>query len=210
MKKDNLLLYAVTDSSWLNGRKLKDDVEKAILGGATMIQLREKSLSDDDFTRLAFEIKDVCKKYNVPFIINDNLNVFKNVDADGIHVGQDDLDAKYVRSVIGKNKILGVSARNVKEAKKAIDDGADYLGVGAMFKTATKTDALDVSIDELNSIVALGCPVVIIGGINLNTIKVFKDTNIDGISVVSAIFAQNDIEKATRKLLKEVKKCLKK
>ena len=137
------------------------------------------------------------------------LNVFLAVDADGIHVGQDDLDAKYVREKIGKDKILGVSARNVNEAKKAISDGADYLGVGAMFKTATKSDALDVTIDELKNIVNLGCPVVIIGGININTIKMFKNTNIDGISVVSAIFAQNDIVDATKKLLEETKRCLK-
>lgn len=209
MNKDSLLLYAVTDSMWLNGRKLKDDVEKAILGGATMIQLREKNLNDEEFIKLAFEVKEVCNKYNIPFIINDNLNVFLAVDADGIHVGQDDLDAKYVREKIGKDKILGVSARNVNEAKKAISDGADYLGVGAMFKTATKSDALDVTIDELKNIVNLGCPVVIIGGININTIKMFKNTNIDGISVVSAIFAQNDIVDATKKLLEETKRCLK-
>lgn len=209
MNKDSLLLYAVTDSMWLNGRKLKDDVEKAILGGATMIQLREKHLNDEDFIKLAFEVKEVCNKYNIPLIINDNLNVFLAVDADGIHVGQDDLDAKYVREKIGKDKILGVSARNVNEAKKAISDGADYLGVGAMFKTATKSDALDVTIDELKNIVSLGTPVVIIGGINMNTIKMFKNTNIDGISVVSAIFAQNDIVDATKKLLEETKRCLK-
>lgn len=209
MNKNSLLLYAVTDSMWLNGRKLKDDVEKAILGGATMIQLREKHLNDEDFIKLAFEVKEVCNKYNIPLIINDNLNVFLAVDADGIHVGQDDLDAKYVREKIGKDKILGVSARNVNEAKKAISDGADYLGVGAMFKTATKSDALDVTIDELKNIVSLGTPVVIIGGINMNTIKMFKNTNIDGISVVSAIFAQNDIVDATKKLLEETKRCLK-
>lgn len=208
MKKDDLLLYAVTDDHWLNGRLLKDDVEKAILGGATMVQLREKNKSLDEFIKIAKEVKGVCKKYNVPFIINDNLEVFMAVDADGIHVGQDDLDAKYVREIIGNNKILGVSARNVSEAKKAISDGADYLGVGAMFKTDTKTDALDVTIEELKEITKLNIPTVIIGGIKLDNIKLFKDTGINGISVVSAIFKENDIIKATKCLVEEVKKCL--
>lgn len=208
MKKDDLLLYAVTDDHWLNGRLLKDDVEKAILGGATMVQLREKNKSLDEFIKIAKEVKEVCKKYNVPFIINDNLEVFMAVDADGIHVGQDDLDAKYVREIIGNNKILGVSARNVSEAKKAISDGADYLGVGAMFKTDTKTDALDVTIEELKEITKLNIPTVIIGGIKLDNIKLFKDTGINGISVVSAIFKENDIIKATKCLVEEVKKCL--
>ena len=206
MKKDSLLLYAITDSMWLNGRKLKDDVEKAILGGATMIQLREKSLNDNDFIELAFEIKEVCKKYNVPFIINDNLNVCKAVDADGIHVGQDDLNAKYLREKLGPNKIIGVSARTVEEAKKAILDGANYLGVGAMFSTNTKTDAKVVSVEELKNIVSLGCPVVIIGGIKKDNINLFKNTGISGVSVVSAIFAEKDIIESTKKLKEEVLK----
>ena len=206
MKKDSLLLYAITDSMWLNGRKLKDDVEKAILGGATMIQLREKSLNDNDFIELAFEIKKVCKKYNVPFIINDNLNVCKAVDADGIHVGQDDLNAKYLREKLGPNKIIGVSARTVEEAKKAILDGANYLGVGAMFSTNTKTDAKVVSVEELKNITSLGCPVVIIGGIKKDNINLFKNTGISGVSVVSAIFAEKDIIESTKKLKEEVLK----
>ena len=147
--KSSLLLYAVTDRYWLNGRKLKDDVEKAILGGATMIQLREKNLSTEDFIKEALEIKEVCKKYDIPFIINDSLEVFLAVDADGIHVGQNDLSADIVRKKIGPNKILGVSAETVSEALLAEKMGADYLGVGTIFSTSTKLDAINVTKEEL-------------------------------------------------------------
>ena len=205
--RSSLILYAVTDRAWLNGRSLKDDVEKAILGGATMIQLREKNLSIDEFVEEALEIKEVCKKYDVPFIINDSLEVFLKVDADGIHVGQNDLSADVVRRIIGPNKILGVSAENVGEALLAEKNGADYLGVGTIFSTTTKLDAITVSKEELARICYnVKIPVVAIGGITLDNIKELKNTMIQGVSVVSAIFKESDITLATRKLLNEVNK----
>ena len=205
--RSSLILYAVTDRAWLNGRSLKDDVEKAILGGATMIQLREKNLSIDEFVEEALEIKEVCKKYDVPFIINDSLEVFLKVDADGIHVGQNDLSADVVRRIIGPNKILGVSAENVGEALLAEKNGADYLGVGTIFSTTTKLDAITVSKEELARICYnVKIPVVAIGGITLDNIKELKNTMIQGVSVVSAIFKEKDITLATRKLLNEVNK----
>ena len=205
--KSSLLLYAVTDRYWLNGRKLKDDVEKAILGGATMIQLREKNLSTEDFIKEALEIKEVCKKYDIPFIINDSLEVFLAVDADGIHVGQNDLSADIVRKKIGPNKILGVSAETVSEALLAEKMGADYLGVGTIFSTSTKLDAINVTKEEVARIsYSVNIPVVAIGGITLDNIKELKNTMISGISVVSAIFKEEDIVKATSNLLKEVNK----
>ena len=205
--KSSLLLYAVTDRYWLNGRKLALDVEKAILGGATMIQLREKDLPIDEFIAEAFEIKKICKKYDIPFIINDSLEVFLAVDADGIHVGQNDMRADLVREKIGPNKILGVSAETVEEAILAEKMGADYLGVGTIFSTSTKLDAINVSKEELARIsFNVNIPVVAIGGINLSNIKELKNTMIDGISVISAIFDEKNIRLATNNLLNEVKK----
>lgn len=205
----SLKIYAVTDRYWLNGKELAEDVEKAILGGATMIQLREKDLDFDSFVKEAFKIKEVCKKYDVPFIINDSLEVFLAVDADGIHVGQNDMRADLVREKIGKNKILGVSAETVEEAILAEKMGADYLGVGTIFNTSTKLDAITVSKETLTNICfAVDIPVVAIGGITKDNIKELKDTFIDGISIVSAIFAEKDIISATKKLNDEVDKIL--
>lgn len=207
LNKRELRLYAVTDRAWLDGRRLKDDIIKAIEGGATIIQLREKDISKDEFISEALEVKDICNKYNVKLIINDNLDVMMAVDADGIHIGQNDLDAKYVRSKIGNDKILGVSCQTLDEAKKAVFDGADYLGVGTIFPTSTKDDAIKVSQDELLNICNnVNIPVVAIGGITLENIKELKNTMIDGVAVVSAIFAKKDIKKATKELLLEVEK----
>ena len=207
--KSSLKLYAVTDRYWLNGRKLIDDVEKAILGGATMIQLREKDLDFDSFVAEAKKIKALCKKYDVPFIINDSLDVFLAVDADGIHVGQNDMRADLVREKIGPNKILGVSAETVEEAILAQSMGADYLGVGTIFNTTTKLDAITVSMETLANICFnVDIPVVAIGGITKDNIKDLKNTFIDGISVVSAIFAEKDIVSASKKLNEEVDKIL--
>ena len=205
----SLKIYAVTDRYWLNGKELADDVEKAILGGATMIQLREKDLDLNSFVAEALKIKEVCKKYDIPFIINDSLEVFLAVDADGIHVGQNDMRADLVREKIGKNKILGVSAETVEEAILAEKMGADYLGVGTIFNTSTKLDAITVSKETLTNICfAVDIPVVAIGGITKDNIKELKDTFIDGISIVSAIFAEKDIISATKKLNYEVDKIL--
>ena len=207
--KSSLKLYAVTDSYWLNGRLLEDDVEKAIIGGVTMVQLREKNLNTKDFIELAFRVKKVCNKYDIPFIINDSLEVFKAVDADGIHVGQSDMRADLVRKEIGPNKILGVSAETVKEAIIAEKMGADYLGVGTIFNTTTKLDAITVSLDTLKEISnTVNIPVVAIGGINQNNINKLKNTNISGVSIVSAIFGAKDIILATKELNLEVTKII--
>lgn len=196
-----LELYLVSDRSWLNGRLLEDDIEQAIQGGVTIVQLREKDLDEQDFIEMAKKIKTLCLKYQIPFIINDNLNVALAVDSDGIHIGQDDLPVSLVREKIGFDKILGVSVHNLDEALKAKEQGADYLGVGAMFSTATKSDATDVSNQELLNITTnVDLPVVAIGGINQSNCLQLKGTKIDGIAVVSAIMAADDIKVATKKL----------
>lgn len=201
LDKKSLLLYAVTDRMWLNGRKLADDVEKALQGGATFVQLREKDASFDDFVEQAKEVKDVCKKYGVPFVINDNIEVALAVDADGVHVGQSDMEAGRVRERLGADKIIGVSTRTVKEALLAQERGADYLGVGAMFNTSTKLDASDVSFEELRQICeTVEIPVVAIGGIGLNNVEELSGTGIDGVAVVSALFAATDIKEATQEM----------
>ena len=165
--KKDLLLYAVTDRSWLNGRTLYDQVEEALKGGATFIQLREKNLDTDSFLKEAAEIKELCARYHVPFVINDNVEIAKEIDADGVHVGQSDMEAGNVRKILGDDKIIGVSAQTVEQALLAQKHGADYLGVGAVFKTGSKDDADDVSHDELQKICeAVDIPVIAIGGIS--------------------------------------------
>ena len=209
--KDNIdySVYAITDRYWHKDRPIEEMIEESIKGGATIIQLREKHISDDEFLSLALKSKKVCNKYNIPLIINDNIDVMLKSDADGIHVGQSDLNAKKVRELIGPNKILGVSVGNVEEAKIAIENGADYLGVGAIFPTNTKDDAILVSLDELRNIsLSVDIPVVAIGGIHLDTIKELKNTCINGVAVISEIFSKDDILKATKILKSEVDKII--
>ena len=199
--KKDLLLYAVTDRAWLNGETLCSQVEKAIKGGATFIQLREKNLDQKHFLEEALEIQKLCKKYNVPFVINDNVEIAKKIDADGVHVGQSDMEAGNVRKILGDDKIIGVSAQTVEQAILAQKHGADYLGVGAVFKTGSKDDADDVSHDELQKICeAVDIPVIAIGGISSKNVTELKGRGIVGIAVISAIFAQPDITKATAEL----------
>lgn len=201
--RDMLKLYLVTDRQWLNGRKLTDDLEKAILGGVTIIQLREKNLSDEEFIKVANEVKKLCQKYDIPLIINDNLNVALAIDSDGIHIGQDDIPASIVRKKIGPDKILGVSAHNLKEALLARHDGADYIGVGAIFPTETKNDATIVTLDKLQKICdRIDIPVVAIGGINIDNISKLKNINIAGIAVVSEIMKANDIMATSNQLVR--------
>ena len=196
--KKALLLYAVTDRAWLNGRTLSRDVEEALKGGATMIQLREKELQYDDFLAEALEVNALCRKYGVPFVINDSVEIALACDADGAHVGQSDMEAFKVRERLGPNKIIGVSAQTVEQAVLAEKSGADYIGVGAVFITSTKKDADFVPYDELKSIcAAVSIPVVAIGGINAQNIEKLTGSGIDGIAVVSAIFAEKDIKTAT-------------
>lgn len=205
-EKKDLLLYAVTDRTWLNGETLYEQVEKALKGGATFIQLREKALDQEAFLKEAKEIKVLCEKYHVPFVINDNVEIARKVNADGVHVGQSDMEAGDVREKLGKEKIIGVSAQTVEQAILAEQRGADYLGVGAVFPTGSKDDAQEVSHEILRAICeAVQIPVIAIGGINQDNVKQLSGSGVCGIAVISAIFAQKDIEKATR-TLKEVTK----
>ena len=203
LDKSAMLLYAVTDSTWLNGRKLVDDVEDVLKAGATFIQLREKNATYEETVALAREIKKLTDKYHVPFVIDDNVEAAKEVDADGVHIGQSDTEAKRARDILGENKIIGVSAGNLKEAVDAEKNGADYIGIGAMFDTSTKKDHTDMTFEEAKKITdTVKIPVVAIGGINKNNILELKGTGIDGVAVISAIFAQPDRYSAAKELLK--------
>ena len=199
--KKIMRLYAVTDRDCLNNNNLSQAVEKAIKGGETLIQLREKNLNENDFIEEAKIIKKITDKYNIPLIINDNVNVALAVNASGVHVGQGDMDIKELRKILGKNKIIGASARTVNQALKAFKDSADYLGVGAVFHTNTKLNTEPVSFETLKEIKNnVPIPIVAIGGINKNNITKLKGTGIDGIAIISAIFAQKDIEKSTKEI----------
>lgn len=201
--KEDLLLYAVTDRHWLKDETLENQVEKALQGGATFLQLREKSLDDDIFLAEAKEIQKLCKKYQVPCVINDNVDIALAIDADGVHVGQSDMEALDVRKRLGPDKIIGVSAQNVQQALLAQKHGADYLGVGAVFPTGSKDDAEDVSFETLKAICqAVDIPVIAIGGITKENVSELKGSGICGIAVISAIFAQKDIKAATKELKK--------
>lgn len=199
--KKDLLLYAVTDRAWLGDKTLSWQVEESLKGGATMIQLREKHLDHEHFLKEAKEIKELCRKYQVPFLINDDVDLAVEVDADGVHVGQHDMEAEEVRKKIGPNRILGVSAQTVEQALLAQQAGADYLGVGAVFPTGTKDDADAVSIQTLGEIChAVNIPVVAIGGIGQHNVMQLAGSGICGIAVVSAIYAQPDIQNAASTL----------
>lgn len=194
-------LYLVTDREIMSTEKLEIAVEQAILGGCTVVQLREKNCSTLEFFEIASQIKKVVDKYKVPLIINDRIDIALAVDAAGVHIGQKDIPTRVVRRLIGDNKILGVSASNLGEGMRAYKDGADYLGVGAMFTTDTKTDARLTSMDELVRIKKhIPLPIVAIGGINKENAMQFIHAGIDGLAVVSAIISQPDIRKATMEL----------
>ena len=198
----SLLLYAVTDRTWLGDRSLADQVEEALKAGVTFIQLREKGLPLEAFLQQAKDIKEITDKYQIPFVINDNIEVALACNADGVHVGQSDMAAGDVRSRIGKGKVIGVSAETVEQAVIAEQNGADYLGVGAVFSTSTKLDADPVSYDTLKAICgAVSIPVVAIGGINRDNILKLAGSGVAGVAVVSALFAQPDITAATSELL---------
>ncbi len=200
-KKEDMLLYAVTDRSWLGEETLYSQVEKALRGGATFVQLREKELDDAAFLKEAMEIKALCKAYGVPFVINDNVDVAVACDADGVHVGQSDMEAGDVRAKLGPDKIIGVSCKTAEQALLAQSRGADYLGCGAMFSTDTKGDATTVTQEALKAVcAAVDIPVVAIGGLKLSNLQILEGTGVSGAAVVSAIFAQKDIEKASADL----------
>ena len=202
--KNDLLLYAVTDRHWLDKRSLKEVVKESLDGGVTFVQLREKTLEDDKFLEEAKELKQLCKEYNVPFVINDNVDIAIAMDADGVHVGQSDMEAGNVREKLGPDKIIGVSAQTVEQAVLAEQRGADYLGVGAVFPTGSKDDAVEVSHETLKAICeAVSIPVIAIGGISVGNVKELAGSGIVGIAVISAIYAAEDIKKATEDLKSE-------
>ena len=198
---DAMTLYAVTDRTWVKDTTLMDQVKEALEGGITFLQLREKHLSKEEFIKEAREMKELSKEYKVPFVINDNIEVALAVDADGVHIGQDDMSVEEARKLLGEDKIIGVSAHNVEEAIKAQKGGADYLGVGAVCATSTKKDANVVSKEEIKKIChTVEIPVVAIGGIKKENIKTLEGKDVDGVAVVSAIFAAKDIKKDTKQL----------
>ena len=207
ISKQQLLLYAVTDRTWLSGRSLYEAVEESLKGGVTCLQLREKKLDTECFLEEARQLKPLCRSYGVPLIINDNVDIALKSDADGVHIGQSDGDIAATRARIG-NKILGVSASTVEEALEAERAGADYLGVGAVFPTNSKNDAERVSLSTLRDICnAVSVPVVAIGGITLDNVSLLTDSGVCGIAVISAIYAQKDIRNATERLKSKVEVC---
>ena len=208
-RPEDMLLYAVTDRAWLNGETLESQVEKALKGGATFVQLREKELDEEKFLEEAKKIKKLCAEYHVPFVINDNVDIALKVDADGVHVGQSDMEAGKVREKLGPDKIIGVSCKNVEQALLAKKHGADYLGVGAVFHTGSKADAEDVSHETLTAICnAVKIPVIAIGGITRDNVTELSGSGICGIAVISAIFAQKDIVSATKDLKEQTLRML--
>ena len=204
-----MLLYAVTDRAWVGTKSLYEQVKEALENGVTCVQLREKELDESDFLKEAKQISALCKEYKVPFIVNDNVNIAIACKANGIHIGQEDMELTNVRKLVGEDMIIGVSAHTVEEAIKAQEGGADYIGIGAVFATSTKTDVDVLSFDTLKSICeAVDIPTVAIGGIKKDNICKLKGSGIDGVAVVSAIFAAKDIATATKELLLEVKKAV--
>lgn len=199
--KKNMLLYAVTDRAWIGKQSLYEQVEAALKGGATCVQLREKDLNENDFLTEALEISTLCRQYSVPFFINDNVEIALKCKADGIHVGQEDMSVAQVRQKVGSDMMIGVSVHSVEEALEAVKNGADCLGVGAMFSTSTKTDASVLSKEILQKIcTAVDVPVVAIGGISKSNISELSGTGVDGVALVSAIFSAEDIENECRLL----------
>jgi thiamine-phosphate pyrophosphorylase len=194
-------LYLVTDSELMVAASIDESVEQAIIGGCTVVQLREKTASSREFYETAARVREITARYGVPLIINDRADIAVAVDADGVHIGQDDLPYNAARRIAGQNIVVGVSVSNLSEALAAVEMGADYLGVGAMFATGTKTDADLTTMDELRRIrEKVSIPIVVIGGINKDTAPLFKGTGVDGLAVVSAIVGQKDAAGAAREL----------
>ena len=197
--KEIMLLYAVTDRMWTGKQTLMEQVEDALKGGATCVQLREKELDEDAFLQEALEMKALCEKYHVPFFVNDNVEIAAKCKADGIHVGQSDMATAKVRQTVGEDMMIGVSVHSVEEALEAVRNGADCLGVGAMFSTSTKANADVLTKEVLKEICdAVDIPVVAIGGISKDNMAELKGTGVDGVALVSAIFAAEDIEEECR------------
>ena len=203
MKFDSrqLLLYAVTDRAWTGRQTLYEQIESALQGGATMIQLREKNLSDEDFIREAVQVKALCSRYNVPLIINDRPVVALKSGANGVHVGIEDQPVEEIRRAAGKDFIIGATAKTVEQAQKAQSAGADYLGVGAVFPSPTKKNAIRITAGQLREICAsVSIPAVAIGGISKQNMPELMGTGIHGVAVVSAVFSAGDIKAACKEL----------
>ena len=201
--RKGMLLYAVTDQSWLKeGQTLISVCEDVLANGATFLQIREKDLDAACFEAEAANLKALCARYSVPYVVNDSVEIALAIDADGVHVGQSDIRGRDIRKLIGPDKILGISAGTVEEAQAAETAGADYIGVGAVFGTSTKKNARNLTVQKLREITdAVSIPVVAIGGINGQNLMGLKDSGVDGVAVVSAIFAAEDPGRATRELL---------
>ena len=207
---DMMRLYAVTDRSWLRGRTLHEQVEEALIGGATLVQLREKELDEAAFLQEAIDLTKLCHRYGVPLLINDNIDIARRSGADGVHVGQSDMEAAAVRSILGSDMIVGVTAKTVEQAQRAQDAGANYLGSGAVFGSATKLNAKPMSMDTLRTICqSVEIPVVAIGGIHKGNILELAGTGIAGAAVVSGIFAAEDITAECRELRGLVERIIK-
>ena len=201
LTKEMMRLYAVTDRSWLRGQTLLEQVEQALIGGVTLVQLREKDLPEDQFLREATHMAKLCHRYGVPLLINDNVEIAHRSGADGVHVGQSDMDAASVRGILGTDMIVGVTAKTIEQAIRAQEAGADYLGSGAVFGSSTKLNAKPMTKELLRSIChAVSIPVVAIGGINRDNILELAGTDLSGVAVVSGIFAAADIEAECRHL----------
>ena len=207
--EEYMRLYAVTDRAWVGDQTLYQQVESALKGGVTCVQLREKELDEEAFLKEAFELHDLCKKYNVPFFINDNVDIAIRCHAEGVHVGQEDMAAAQVRARVGEGMMIGVSVHSVEEAQEAVKHGADCLGVGAAFATHTKTDVDVLPHETLKAICdAVDIPVVAIGGISRDNVHRLSGSGICGIAVISAIFAQKDIVSATKDLKEQTLRML--
>ena len=207
MNNTDYSVYLVTDRDLLKGRKLTEVIEEAILGGTSIVQLREKCASSLEFYEIAKEVKKITDKYNVPLIINDRIDIALAIDASGVHLGQSDIPCSIARKILPKGKIIGVSAHNLKEAEKALKDGADYLGCGAVFNTSTKKDVTTLSYEGLKEITDnINIPIVAIGGINENNIITLKGSGINGVAVVSSIIGKENVKGASEKLKELVKK----
>ena len=203
--KQALLLYGVTDRAWVGDKTFEEQIEDSLKGGVTCIQLREKSLKEDEFLEEAKIIKKLTKEYQIPLIINDNVELAERIGADGVHVGQSDMELTRAREILGADKIIGVTAKTVEQAQAAERAGADYLGSGAVFGSSTKTDAKPMELSLLQEICqSVTIPVVAIGGINHDNILKLKGCKIAGAAVVSGIFASEDIEEGTKELLQKV------
>ena len=200
-----LLLYAVTDRAWVGKQTLLEQIEDALKGGATIIQLREKNLDEDSFVREAIQVRELCHRYNVPLIVNDNVDVALKSGADGVHVGIEDAPVKEIRKRVSDDFIIGATCKTVKQAKIAEAAGADYMGVGAVFPSPTKTNAIRITNEQLRNIVSsVSIPAVAIGGIGYDNVCEIKGSSVSGVAVVSAIFGAENIENATALLKKRV------